>query len=421
MNELDSVLEECSRHEWPPLVGAVARMVGDLHAAEEIVQDVLVTALGRWPFSGVPDRPGAWLMTAARNRARNHLRDASRRRARLESAAALAVAGAGGSAAPEAPAAEPPIGDERLRLVFVCCHPGAVRRGPSRARPASGGGALDTGSRPWLPATRAHRRPADRPRQEDARRCPGPVCCPGSAERLPGVLRTIYLVFNEGHTAATGLHLTRPDLCVEALRLGRLLAELLPDEAEVHGLLALMELQASRLATRVDARGSLVVLADQDRARWDRTRIEAGQRALTLAMAQGGRHGPIALQASIAACHAEAGSWEDTEWPRIVSFYDTLLEVAPSSVVLLNRAVALGMAQGPAAALSALDAVLASGALAGHHLLWATRADLLRRQGRWPEAIADYERAMSLASNQAEHRHLAPRRSECIAEAGNAG
>jgi predicted RNA polymerase sigma factor len=234
------------------------------------------------------------------------------------------------------------------------------------------------------------------------------------AQRLPGVLRVVYLVFNEGYTAAEGPDLTRADLCHEAIRLGRLLSELLPNEGEVLGLLALMEYQSSRLAARTDAGGNLVLLQDQDRSRWDRTRTAAGDEALRKAQAAGPA-GAMTLQAAIAACHATATSWESTDWARIVGLYDTLAGIDPSPVVRLNRAVAIAMAFGARQGIAAVDELVASHLLDGYHLIWATRADLLRSLGRPAEAAADYERALALATNDSEHRYLAARRSECLA------
>lgn len=233
-------------------------------------------------------------------------------------------------------------------------------------------------------------------------------------QRLPGVLKVIFLVFNEGHTTSEGPDLTSASFCDEALRLGRLLDELLPRDGEVLGLLALMQYQASRLSTRTDAEGNLVLLADQDRSRWDRTRIAAGDEALRRAGGTGAP-GPMRLQAAIAACHATAPSWEATDWSRLLELYDTLAGVAPSPVITLNRAVALAMAEGLEEGLAAVDELVESQVLDRYHLLWATRADFLRRLDRPAEAVADYERALALATNDTEYRYLAARRAECIA------
>ena len=394
------------------MVGAAARIVGDVDVAEELVQDVLVTALARWPFSGVPDRPGAWLMTATRNRARNRVRDHAREQARLESAAVIAAA------VDEAPAREA-IDDDRLRLMFTCCHPvlGTDAQTALTLRLVAGLSTRVIARGLLQPeATVAQRIVRAKRALADAR---VPFAVPGPDawdERLPAVLRTVYLIFTEGHTAAEGPDLARPDLCAEGIDLGRLLTELLPACAEAHGLLALMELQASRLATRVDDAGELVVLADQDRRRWDRAKIDAGIAALERAE-QLGRRGPLTLQAAIAACHARAATWEDTGWEQIVHLYDELLDLDPSPVVALNRAVAVAMVEGPGTGLALVDELVADGALDRFHLLWATRADLLRRAGRPGDAVADYDRALQLTTNPSELRHLADRRSASATEA----
>jgi RNA polymerase sigma factor (sigma-70 family) len=409
---LDEVLEESFRREWPVLVGAVTRMVGDLHAAEEIVQDVLVTALARWPFSGVPERPGAWLLTAARNRARNHLRDAARAGARLQASASMMPAAA--TEQPEEPL-DGPMADDRLRLVFLCCHPVLPMDAQAALtlRMVSGLSTRQVARAFLQPEATVAQRIVRAKRtlaEADVRfAVPDPQDLP---QRLPGVLKVVYLVFNEGHSAAEGPDLTRSGVCDEALRLGHLLDELLPGDGEILGLVALMEYQAARLCTRTDAGGNLVLLPDQDRSRWDRARIAAGDEALRRAYATGAA-GPMTLQAAIAACHATAPSWDETDWPLIVELYDALGSAAPSPVVSLNRAVALAMAGGPEDGLAAVDQLVESQALDRYHLLWATRADLLRRLGRPAEAVADYERALALATNDAEYRFLAARRSEC--------
>ena len=401
------VLEELFRAEWPVLVAAAARIVGDVGAAEELVQDVLVAALARWPFTGVPDRPGAWLMTATRNRARNRRRDDARARARLESAAVISVE--------DAEPSREPIDDDRLRLMFICAHP---------VLPAESQTALTLRLVAGL-STRAIARGLMRPEATVAQRIvrakrlladarvPFTVPAPDDWDtRLPTLLRVLYLIFTEGHTAAEGAQLAHPELCEEAIRLARLLADLVPETAEAHALVALMEYQASRLATRVDVEGDLVVLADQDRAGWDRHRIRAGDVALAAARTAG-PPGRLSLQAAIAAEHAHARTWEATDWGRIVALYDALAEIDPSPIVALNRGVAVAMADGATAGLVLVDALVADGELADLHLLWATRADLLRRAGRPRDAIADYNRALGLTVNAAERRYLAGRRDEC--------
>ena len=408
---------EVFRLEYARVVAGVLRILRDIDAAEEVVQDAFARALDHWPASGMPERPGAWLLTTARRRALDRLRHARRAGARAEALAYEAVLGA----MDEGPDVTDPeaIPDDRLRLIFTCCHP-ALPGESQVALTLRLVGGLSTAeiARAFLVPeptiaqrlVRAKRTIRDRglpyevPEGEDL------------SARLPAVLAVIYLIFNEGYAAHAGDALVRHDLCEEAIRLGGMLAELMPLEPEVLGLLALMELQASRAATRTDADGSLVLLADQDRARWDRGRIARGLAALECAGPLG-RAGPYQLQAAIAACHARAASWEATDWPGIVALYRALAEVAPSPVVELNRAVAIGLARGPAAGLVALDAIEA-GALRGYHLLPAARADFLRRLGRWTEAAAEYRQALGLTANVSEQRFLAARLAAC--EAGGA-
>jgi RNA polymerase sigma-70 factor (ECF subfamily) len=418
-------LEESFQREWPGLVAAAARMTGDLDAAEEIVQDVLATALARWPFTGVPERPGAWMLTATRNRARNYLRDQARRRVRQQEAAILAPAPIEQAPADQHQTEQPPTGqenptsegidDDRLRLVFMCCHPLlSVEAQVSLTLRLVGGLSTSQIARAFLqpPTTIGQRLSRAKRTLVDARvafAAPGPH---EWGERLPAVLGVVYLIFNEGYSSAEGPTLTRSELGHEALRLGRLLAELLPDEAEVHGLVALMAFQSSRLATRVDESGELVLLADQDRGAWDWQRIGEGQTALVRAW-QLGRPGPLTLQAEIAGCHAQAPTWEATDWTRIVGLYDTLMARSPSPVVALNRVVAVAMLHGPEIGLAEVDSLARSRQLDQYHLLWATQADLARRCGRLDEAAGAYRRALDLATNPAERRFLAGRLAEC--------
>ena len=360
----------------------------------------------------MPGRPGAWLLTTARRRALDRLRHARRVAARADALAYEAELGA----RDEGPDVTDPetIPDDRLRLIFTCCHPtlAADSRVALTLRLVGG---LSTGeiARAFLvPEPTIAQRVVRAKRTISDRGLPYEV--PQGAElpaRLPAVLAVVYLIFNEGYAAHTGDALVRHDLCEEALRLGAMLAELMPGEAEVLGLLALMELQASRAATRTDADGNLVLLAEQDRSRWDHVRIGHGLACLGRA-APMERAGPYQLQAAIAACHARATSWDRTDWPQIVRLYQALTEVAPSPVVELNRAVAIGLAEGPAAGLAALDAIDAT-ALRGYHLLPSARADFLRRLGRWGEAAAEYRRALGLADNTREQRFLAARLAAC--------
>lgn len=408
---------EAFRLEYGRVVASVLRIVRDIDAAEEIVQEAFAQALDHWPADGTPERPGAWLLTTARRRALDHLRRARRAGARAEALAyeaALAATDGGPDVTdPEA------IPDDRLRLIFTCCHP-ALPGDSQVALTLRLVGGLSTGeiARAFLvPEPTIAQRLVRAKRTIRDRGLPYEV--PEGTElsaRLPAVLAVVYLIFNEGYAAHTGDALVRHDLCEEAIRLGRMLAELMGEEPEVLGLLALMELQASRAATRTDAEGNLVLLADQDRSRWDRARIARGLAHLDRAGPLE-RAGPYQLQAAIAACHARAASWEATDWPRIVAYYRALAEVAPSPVVELNRAVAIGLAEGPEAGLAALDHVDAS-ALRGYHLLPAARADFLRRLGRGREAAAEYRRALALADNAREQTFLAARLAACEAGEG---
>src|SRR3989449_1835067 len=405
---------EAFRLEYGRVVASVLRIVRDIDTAEEVVQEAFAQALDRWPAPGVPARRGAWLLTTARGRALARLRHARRAGARADALAYEAALGAM-DAIPDVTDPEE-IPDDRLRLIFTCCHPGL----PADSHVALtlrlvGGFSTAEIARAFLaPEPTIAQRVVRAKRTIRDRALPYEL--PEGAEliaRLPAVLAVVYLIFNEGYAAHTGDALVRHDLCEEAVRLGRLLAELMPDEPEVLGLLALMDLQASRAATRTDADGNLVLLADQDRSRWDRARIARGLAALDRAGPLE-RAGPYQLQAAIAACHARAVSWETTDWPQVVAHYRTLAEVAPSPVIELNRAVAIGLAEGPAAGLAALDAVDAS-ALRGYHLWPAARADFLRRLGRWAEAAVEYRRALELADNVREQKFLAARLAACEA------
>ena len=408
---------EAFRQEYARVVASVLRIVRDVDAAEEVVQEAFAQALDHWPTYGTPDRPGAWLLTTARRRALDRLRGARRAGARAHALAYEAALGA----LDETPDVADPveIPDDRLRLIFTCCHPAL----PSDSRVALTLRLVGGLTTPEIAHAFLVPEPTIAQRLVRAKRTirdRGLVWeVPEGAElarRLPAVLSVIYLVFNEGYAAHTGDVLMRLDLCAEAIRLGGILAELMPNEPEVLGLLALMELQASRAATRADADGNLVLLADQHRARWDQSRIARGLGYLDRA-GPVARWGPYALQAAIAACHARAASWEATDWSEIVALYGTLAVVAPSPVVELNRAVAIGLAQGPDAGLAALDAVDAP-SLGGYHLLPAARADFLRRLGRCTEAAVEYRRAFELADNTRERTFYAARLAACEAVSG---
>jgi RNA polymerase sigma factor (sigma-70 family) len=407
-SDAHSRVAEAFRAEYARVVASVLRFVRDIDLAEEIVQEAFEQALDRWPATGTPDRPGAWLLTTARRRAIDRLRRARRAGAKAEALAYEAALGAGD----EIPDVSDPetITDDRLRLIFTCCHPGlpADSRVALTLRLVGGLSTTEIARAFLVPEPTIAQRLVRAKRTIRDRALPYEV--PEGAElgeRLPAVLAVVYLIFNEGYAAHSGDALVRHDLCQEAVRLGHMLAELMPREPEVLGLLALMELQTSRAATRADADGNLVLIADQDRSRWDQGRIARGlallDRAGPLSHA-----GPYQLQAAIAACHTRAASWEATDWEAILTHYRALAEIAPSPVVELNRAVAIGLARGPAAGLAALDGVDAA-SLSSYHLLPAARADFLRRLGRAAEAAAEYRRALELTDNAREQRFYAAR------------
>ena len=402
------------REEYARVVASMLRMVRDIDLAEEIVQEAFEQALDRWPVTGTPDRPGGWLLTTARRRAIDRLRRARRAGARADALAYEATLGAGD----EGPDVSDPetISDDRLRLIFTCCHPGlpADSRVALTLRLVGGLSTAEIACAFLVPEPTIAQRLVRAKRTIRDRALPYEVPeAPQLPERLPAVLAVVYLIFNEGYAAHTGDALVRHDLCAEAVRLGHMLAELMPGEPEVLGLLALMELQTSRASTRADDDGNLVLLADQDRSRWDRERIARGLALLDQAGPFAGV-GPYQLQAAIAACHARASSWEATDWEAIVTHYRSLAEIAPSPVVELNRAVAIGLARGPAAGLTALDAIDAA-SLRGYHLWPAARADFLRRLGRPAEAAAEYRRALALTDNAREQRFYAARVAACEA------
>ncbi|WP_019915344.1 RNA polymerase sigma factor [Methyloversatilis discipulorum] len=411
--DLHRTLDAVWRIESARIIGALARMVRDVGLAEELAQDALVTALEQWPDKGVPDNPGAWLTATAKNRALDLLRHRSMQATKAD-ALTWEIEAQLQDGAPPAPDStlDEPIGDDVLRLMFVACHPVlSVEARVALTLKMVGGLATPDIARAFLvpEATLAQRIVRAKRTLSEAR---VPFELPGPAElgeRLDAVLKVIYLIFNEGYAATAGEHWMRPALCEEALRLGRILAELAPQVAEVHGLVALMEIQASRLHARTDARGAPVLLLEQDRTRWDRLLIRRGLAALERVDALGGGYGPYALQAAIAACHARAAHADHTDWSRIAALYDALAQIAPSPVVELNRAVAVGMAFGPAAGLEVADALRDEPALRHYHLLPAVRGDLLAKLGRHSEACDEFRRAAALTQNERERELLTER------------
>jgi RNA polymerase sigma factor (sigma-70 family) len=413
VTDVRRVVEAVWRIEAAQLVAALARVVGgDVGLAEELAQDALVIALERWPETGVPDAPGPWLMATAKHRAI----DALRRRGTYQRK--LAEIGRDLESRPLADGTaevDEDIGDDLLRLVFTACHPVLS----TEARVALtlrllGGLSTDEIARAFLvPEATVAQRIVRAKRTLAAKRVPFELPpAPELADRLRSVLEVVYLIYNEGYAATAGDGWTRPSLCAEALRLGRLLAGLAPREPEVHGLVALLEIQASRLAARTGPDGAPVLLLDQDRRRWDRLLIRRGLVALARAEELGGRWGPYALQAAIAACHARAVTAADTDWDRIATLYRVLGHVSPSPVVELNRAVAVGMADGPAAALSIVDELAAGRALAGYPQLPAVRGDLLAKLGRRAEAAGAFLSAAGLTRNEAERTLFQARAAE---------
>jgi RNA polymerase sigma factor (sigma-70 family) len=397
------------RIESPRLIAGLARIVRDVGLAEELAQDALVIALERWPESGVPDNPGAWLMATAKHRALDQLRRRSMlARKHEELGRELEDRQREGPAAIEA-AVDDDVGDDLLRLMFTACHP-VLSTEARVALTLRLLGGLSTGeiARAFLvPEPTIAQRIVRAKRTLAEEQVPFEV--PRSAElqaRLASVLEVVYLVFNEGYSATAGEDWMRPALCDEALRLGRILAGLVPDEPEVHGLVALMEIQASRARARVGQGGEPVLLLDQDRGRWDQLLIHRGLAALERAEALGGASGSYALQAAIAACHARARSAGETDWPRIAALYEALARRLPTPVVELNRAVAVSMASGPAAGLALVDALAAEPSLRSYHLLPSVRGDLLAKLGRFDEARAEFERAASLTRNARERTLL---------------
>jgi RNA polymerase sigma-70 factor, ECF subfamily len=401
--------------ESPKIIGALTRMLRDVGLAEDFAQDALVAALEQWPEQGVPENPGAWLMTIAKHRAIDRLRrnqllerkheELGRELEALEMAVPDPTSGI-----------DDPVGDDLLRLVFIACHPvlSTEARAALTLRLLGGLTTLEI-ARAFLASEPAIAQRIVRAKRTLAEgRVPFEIPRgPELAARLPSVLEVVYLIFNEGYSATAGEDWLRPSLCEEALRLGRILAELVGQEPEVHGLVALIEIQASRSRARVGPSGEPILLFDQNRALWDQLLIRRGLAALKRAEALGGKRGPYAIQASIAACHAQARAPEETDWQRIVALYDELAALMPSPVVELNRAVAVGMASGPAAGLELVDALQAEDSLRTYHLLPSVRGDFLVKLDRLSEARAEFERAASLTQNARERELLLNRARAC--------
>jgi len=402
--DAEAALAATFRAEWPRLVGAALRIVGDLQTAEDIVQETLLTAIDRWPLLGVPERPGAWLMTACRNRARNAIRDAGRAQQRTLSLRPLLA----GQAPVDDEVRE--IADDRLRLMAMCCHPLL----PTDAQIALtlrmvAGLTTDEIARGFhASAATIAQRIVRAKRTLTEHRVAFADDDPDIAGRLPSILDVIYLVFNEGYLATTGAQLIRGDLAAEGHRLACLLTELTPNQPEPWALRALLSFQLSRWDTRTSGEGVLLTLDAQDRSRWNRELIDDGARAL--ARARDGDRGPLQLQAELACCHATAPTFADTDWAAILVLYDELHAIQDTPVVALNRAVAVAMASGPADALPLLDKLTGDPALRHGHRVWAVRADLHHRLGDTTAALADYARALDLVSNDVERRYLAEAR-----------
>ncbi|MEA3176798.1 MAG: hypothetical protein QOI59_321 [Gammaproteobacteria bacterium] len=416
-------IEAVWRIESARLLGGLVRVVRDLSLAEDLAQEALLTALERWPHTGVPNNPGAWLMATAKNRAIDQLR----RRRMLDRTHGSIQSDAATGTSTDRPEIEMDIDedvdDELLRLVLIACHPVLSKEARvSLTLRLLGGLTTDEIARAFLvPETTIAQRivrakrtlaearvPFEIPRGEDF------------AGRLPSVFEVIYLIFNEGYAATRGEDWMRMELCEEALRLGRILAERVPDNAEVHGLVALMELHSSRARARIGPSGEPILLLDQDRSRWDPLLVHRGLAALVRAEALASPLGPYALQAAIAACHAQARTADETDWKRIVALYDALVQTTQSPLVELNRAVAVSMAFGPAAALELIDALIDEPALRRYHLLPSVRGDLLSKLGRVDEALKEFGRAAAMAQNVRERELLLARAKACAGETGAA-
>jgi RNA polymerase sigma factor (sigma-70 family) len=414
--DVQRTIDAVWRIESAKLIAALARLTRDVGIAEELAQDALVTALEQWPRTGIPDNPGAWLMTTARNRAFDrlrHLRMQASKHAAISAELEMDEEHSDSVAA----AAADEIGDDLLRLIFTACHPLL----PTESRTALtlrliGGLTTAEIARAFLvPEPTIAQRIVRAKRALSEAGVPFEI--PRGAElreRLASVLEVIYLVFNEGYSATAGSDWMRPALCEEALRIGRILVALAPGESEAHGLVALMEIQASRIRARTRADGEPVLLLEQNRALWDRLLIHRGLMALARGEALGEGRGPYLLQAAIAACHARAATAQDTDWVNITTLYDELVRLTPTPVIELNRAVAVAMAYGPAAGLELADRLEAAGRLKSYHLLPSVRGDLLAKLGRYAEARGEFERAARLTHNARESRLLLDRAAACV-------
>jgi RNA polymerase sigma factor (sigma-70 family) len=411
-----SAIDAVWRIESPRLIAGLTRIVRDVGLAEDLAQDALVAALEQWPGSGVPDNPGAWLMATAKHRAIDRLRRNERLERKHEELGRELEAQQEMAVADLETATNDDVGDDLLRLMFISCHPilAPEARVALTLRLLASLTTEEIARAFLVPVSTIAQRIVRAKRTLTEARVPFEV--PTGAEldtRLGSVLQVIYLVFNEGYSATAGDDWMRAGLCEDAIRLGRILAGLAPKEPEVHGLVALMEIQASRSRARLGPSGEIVLLLDQDRARWDPLLIHRGLAALERAEQLGGGLGPYALQAAIAACHARARTPGETDWARIVALYDALAQLVPSPVVELNRAVAVGMAFGPAAGLELVDALASESLLKGYHLLPSARGDLLAKLGRSDEARAEFERAASLTENARERELLLKRAAAC--------
>jgi RNA polymerase sigma-70 factor, ECF subfamily len=417
-SDIPRTIDAVWRIESARLIAGLARIVGDVALAEELAQDALVAALEQWPQSGVPRKPGAWLMATAKHRAIDWLRRGQRLERKYEELGRELQLEQRSAADDLVEVIDDEVGDDLLRLMFIACHPVLS----TEARIALtlrllGGLTTEEIARAFLvPAATVAQRIVRAKRTLAEAHIPFEV--PAAIERfarLSSVLEVIYLIFNEGYSATAGDNWMRPKLCEDALRLGRILAELVPNEPEVHGLVALMEIQASRLRARTGPSGEPIALLDQDRARWDHVLIHRGLAALKRSEAIGEGLGPYALQAAIAACHARAHTPDETDWARIAALYDALAQLMPSPIIELNRAVAIGMAFGPAAGLELVDTLRSEPSLQAYHLLPSVRGDLLAKLGRLAEARGEFERAAALTHNTRERELLLGRATACLA------